>query len=120
VKSKYVLTKTDKSYCSTCHKGLLTLLSCDTNRGPWFYICFACEKVTQVGKGPVLSEADVIRLRRHPHYEVRVKFPTGLETTVHEHGKSFTMAEADEIVRVASAMTAYKGCVFRIVRSNFT
>lgn len=50
-------------------------------------------------------------------YQVLVKFPSGLETTVHDQEKDFTLAEANCIRRTAQRMDGYKGCSFRIEKA---
>lgn len=54
-KSKYILQPAAKSYCPECQADLTLLCREDGNmKQPWFYICFICKIVTQVGTGPVL------------------------------------------------------------------
>lgn len=52
--SNYVIQIADKSFCPTCTKNLHLLCRIDgTTRAPWFYICFDCKVVAEVGKGIV-------------------------------------------------------------------
>jgi len=49
--SKYIVQRTEKSHCPKC--GRYVWLLCREDRRidePWFYICFICEFVAEVGK----------------------------------------------------------------------
>lgn len=53
-KQKYVLQKTEKSYCPVCES--LVSLFCPANFSegpPAYYLCFGCGYIGQVGVGPV-------------------------------------------------------------------
>lgn len=56
--STYTVFKDEHSKCPMCDE-YLTLLSPRnaTQKKPWFYICWLCKNVTQVGVGPVREEA---------------------------------------------------------------
>jgi hypothetical protein len=58
-KTLYVLQLDEKSFCPKCGKNVELL--CESNSfkktlGPWFYICFDCRLVAEVGKGEVPRE----------------------------------------------------------------
>jgi hypothetical protein len=55
--STYVVQAATGSRCPVCGQHLALL--CDRNgnpKKPWFYICWLCHNVTQVGVGPVTEE----------------------------------------------------------------
>jgi hypothetical protein len=57
-KSKFILQFAQGTSCPDC-RGTVTLL-CKKNdpfMDPSFYICFPCNKVAQVGRGPVERES---------------------------------------------------------------
>jgi hypothetical protein len=56
-KSNYVIQKAEKSFCPGCHESVTLLCQRDgkTTGHPWFYICFDCKMIAEVGKGPVLD-----------------------------------------------------------------
>jgi hypothetical protein len=50
--SNYVLQPDKKSFCPYCQADVVLLCREDgNNRKPWFYICFICKVVMEVGKG---------------------------------------------------------------------
>lgn len=59
--SNYILQKTTKSFCPKCHKNV-DLLCTDEEMLPalkhnhWFYICWNCKLVAEVGKGEVFRD----------------------------------------------------------------
>ena len=55
--SKYIIQAAEKSFCPICHSTTTLLCRKDgNNKHPWFYICFVCKTVLQVGKGECLWE----------------------------------------------------------------
>lgn len=59
MKSNYVLQLDEKSFCPQCEKPVDLLCDNEGNvRKPWFYICWACKTVAQVGVGPVGREGE--------------------------------------------------------------
>jgi hypothetical protein len=55
MKSSYVVQSAKKSFCIRCHIPVCLLCKENgNNKEPWFYICFACKTVYQVGKGECL------------------------------------------------------------------
>lgn len=57
MKSDYVLQLDEKSICKYCGKYIELLCTQWVSlRKAWFYICFDCRKVFQVGKGEVERE----------------------------------------------------------------
>jgi predicted RNA-binding Zn-ribbon protein involved in translation (DUF1610 family) len=57
-KAKYVLQKTEKSFCPGCGKPVYLLCQDDVKFHPAFYICFDCTFVGQVGIGKVNVVSD--------------------------------------------------------------
>ena len=58
VKSAYIIQKDIKSHCNNCNETVDLLCREDGDvTFPWFYICFNCDKVFQVGKGEVVRES---------------------------------------------------------------
>lgn len=56
-KSPYIIQKDEKSRCPNCSEYVDLLCREDGNNNfPWFYICFNCDQVFQVGKGEVRRE----------------------------------------------------------------
>lgn len=61
MQSNYILQKADKSHCPGCKK-YVDLLCTDEpmlealKRKHWFYICWNCKRVFELGKGEVLHE----------------------------------------------------------------
>lgn len=58
MKSTYVLQLDDSSFCPCCGKPVRLLCREDGKNGegaPWFYICFDCQEVAEVGEGKVWS-----------------------------------------------------------------
>lgn len=55
---KYVIQKAEKSFCPKCNKSvdLLCRKDGDNENFPWFYICFDCKLVAEVGRGEVERE----------------------------------------------------------------
>jgi hypothetical protein len=54
----YVIQRDEKSFCPKCHKPVDLLCRTDGSiRAPWFYICWGCQFVAEVGKGEVLRAA---------------------------------------------------------------
>lgn len=61
--SNYLIQKASKSHCPQCHK-MVDLLCTDDERdmlralkhNHWFYICWNCKKIYEVGKGEVYRE----------------------------------------------------------------
>jgi len=53
--SEYLLQADEKSFCPVCRKPVCLLCRRDgrTRGWPWFYICFGCQLVAQVGEGEV-------------------------------------------------------------------
>lgn len=55
MRPKYMLQSTDMSFCPDC-KSNVDLLCTDgdsLNTTQWFYICWKCKRVYQLGKGEV-------------------------------------------------------------------
>lgn len=61
--SNYILQSSHKTYCPSCQK--MVDLLCDDLFAkskarrlakPWFYICWHCHKIYEVGKGEVRKE----------------------------------------------------------------
>lgn len=57
----YIMQKIDSSFCPKCGKKVFLLCpksakDCGNKSLPWFYICFDCDKVSQIGVGPVELE----------------------------------------------------------------
>jgi hypothetical protein len=54
---KYVVENCEKSFCDDCGQKVVLLCTKDYTQDiiqwPWFYICWACKKVSQIGRGPV-------------------------------------------------------------------
>jgi hypothetical protein len=62
-KSKYSTILARKSYCPRCGATLTLLARRDcliSDRLPWFYICWYCKKIHQVGVGEVREDEDAI------------------------------------------------------------
>lgn len=52
--SMYVLQDTSKTFCPTCGKESKLLCPVDIDqKKPWFYICFTCIKIFELGKSEV-------------------------------------------------------------------
>lgn len=56
--SRYLLQKANKSRCYHCHKHVDLLCTNEEilkalKRWPWFYICWHCKKVFEIGRGEV-------------------------------------------------------------------
>ncbi len=49
----YTLTTAHKSYCPQCSKTVTLLAVLEVITKPAFYVCFDCERIGQVGVGPV-------------------------------------------------------------------
>jgi len=59
LESRYTLTPSPKSRCIRGHAvSLLSPIEMESE-DPWFYICFECRFVGEVGKGPVLAGFEV-------------------------------------------------------------
>ena len=59
--STYVLQQADKSTCPLCGQHLSLLCDHKGNvKKPWFYICWTCRNITQVGVGPVVEEGQLL------------------------------------------------------------
>ena len=57
MKSKYILQKTDKSFCKYCNNKVSLLCHfSDMISFASFYICFKCKKVFEIGKGEVKKD----------------------------------------------------------------
>lgn len=57
MKSTYILQLDEKSFCPKCGKPVDLLATIELfHKKPWFYICWACHHVAQVGVGPVERE----------------------------------------------------------------
>jgi hypothetical protein len=55
--STYVVQPSPDSRCPMCNQYLQLLCDRKGNiRKPWFYICWSCRNITQVGIGPVEEE----------------------------------------------------------------
>lgn len=52
--SNYVIVEATKTHCTKCRGPVVLLQDRDIRRTqPMFYICFECEHVVQIGRGPV-------------------------------------------------------------------
>ena len=51
--SNYILQKTEKSFCPICNSKVSLLIARIVKLGPAFFICFHCNYIAEVGKGPV-------------------------------------------------------------------
>jgi len=50
--SRYIVHRDEKSFCPKCGRAVSLLAHRDgSQRTPWFYICFVCELVAEVGRG---------------------------------------------------------------------
>lgn len=64
MESDYIIETEEKSFCPKCHQRVDLLApgvsyanrSNAPDKTPWFYICWACKFVAQVGVGPVGRE----------------------------------------------------------------
>jgi rRNA maturation endonuclease Nob1 len=65
MKSTYVVQRDEKSFCPKCGKSVDLLCNSsiepfiwpwDPEKRPWFYVCWACKHIAQVGVGPVERE----------------------------------------------------------------
>jgi|HubBroStandDraft_4_1064222.scaffolds.fasta_scaffold116597_6 hypothetical protein len=57
MQSDYVFAYTEKSKCPSCDRRLVLLQDKRIRvRVPMFFICWTCQRVSQVGKGEVLRE----------------------------------------------------------------
>jgi transcription elongation factor Elf1 len=54
--SEYIIQKSFKSYCPDCHKEVDLLCTKNGEENPWFYICWSCKQLFEVGKGKVTRE----------------------------------------------------------------
>ena len=55
--STYVLQDASKTRCPDCQEYVKLLCREDgSRRWPWFYICFNCSFITEVGKGRIPRE----------------------------------------------------------------
>lgn len=55
--SHYILQRAEKSHCPQCGRTVDLLARADgNNKSPWFYICWFCRLVAEVGKGEVKRE----------------------------------------------------------------
>lgn len=53
-KSRYEIQATEKSFCPDCHQPVDMMADDSTSLSrSWFYICWACKKVFEIGVGPV-------------------------------------------------------------------
>lgn len=54
-KSKYIIQEALNTKCPTCQKPVDLLCMADgNNRRPWFYICWNCTFIAELGKGIVI------------------------------------------------------------------
>jgi hypothetical protein len=51
--SRYVLQDDDKTFCPVCHGQVKLLCRLDGKMKPWFYICFKCAEIAELGRGRV-------------------------------------------------------------------
>ena len=57
MKSNYIIQHAATSHCSNCQRTVDLLCREDGNlKSPWFYICWSCRLIAQVGKGEVRNE----------------------------------------------------------------
>jgi hypothetical protein len=58
-RSAYVVQRDGKSFCPKCRQALDLLCRRDgqVKRAPWFYICWVCMAITEVGKSEVPRES---------------------------------------------------------------
>jgi len=55
--SKYILQKTEKSFCP-CGESVFLLMTREPYpHSPAFYLCVSCGRIAQVGVGPISPEA---------------------------------------------------------------
>lgn len=69
--SAYILQPSDKTLCPSCktHVDMVATRSGKLDgRHPWFYVCWTCRAITQVGVGPVLREESTsVGVCTHPN-----------------------------------------------------
>jgi hypothetical protein len=54
--SNYIVQLTQSSYCPHCNERVSLLSDKDGKKFPAFYICWNCEHISEIGKGPVQEE----------------------------------------------------------------
>jgi hypothetical protein len=60
--NKYFLRKEEKSFCPSCKERVYLLAREDGfHPNTWFYICWICQEVRQVGHGKVEYEKEGVR-----------------------------------------------------------
>lgn len=54
--SNYVIQRTQSSYCPNCSDLVYLLTDKDGKQVPAFYICWKCQSIAEIGKGPIKKE----------------------------------------------------------------
>lgn len=55
--SNYIIQRAEKSHCPNCGMTVDLLARRDSNnKVPWFYICWSCRLIAEVGRGEVIRE----------------------------------------------------------------
>ena len=57
--SNYIIQKTESSFCPYCNKLVFLMCDKDGKTTPSFYICWSCEHIAEIGKGPVQEEEQI-------------------------------------------------------------
>lgn len=90
--SNYVLQLADKTSCPECHEHVHLLCRRDgKNDVPWFYVCWWCENIYEVGKGRVLTTTE------ETVPESRFDDGAPVPSTPHEGGGAIPMPASGEL-----------------------
>jgi hypothetical protein len=54
--SNYIIQRTQSSYCPNCSDLVYLLTDKDGKQVPAFYICWKCQSIAEIGKGPIKKE----------------------------------------------------------------
>jgi len=54
----YIVQESEKSFCPRCDRSVMLLCpkTLRRTRKPWFYICFWCRSIYEVGRGELKEE----------------------------------------------------------------